>query len=68
MMNIKPIHSREDLTTALARVEQIWGAQPGSPEGDELEVLAILIEKYETQHYPIPRRTRWKRLNFAWNS
>ncbi len=54
MMNIKPIHSREDLTAALARVEQIWGAQPGSPEGDELEVLAILIEKYETQHYPIP--------------
>lgn len=46
-MNIKPIHSQEDLTAALVRVEQIWGALPGSPEGDELEILAILIEKYE---------------------
>ena len=35
-MNIKPIHTQEDLTAALARVEQLWGAQIGSPEGDEL--------------------------------
>ena len=53
-MNIKPIHSQEDLTAALVRVEQIWGALPGSPEGDELEILAILIEKYEAEHYPMP--------------
>ncbi|MGY2374716.1 helix-turn-helix domain-containing protein [Pseudomonas sp. SDO524_S393] len=53
-MNIKPIHSRDDLTAALARVEQLWGAQIGSPEGDELEILAILIEKYESEHYPMP--------------
>jgi len=53
-MNIKPIHSQEDLTAALARVEQIWEAQIGSPEGDELEILALLIEKYEAEHYPMP--------------
>ncbi|MGC6369721.1 helix-turn-helix domain-containing protein [Pseudomonas sp. K2I15] len=53
-MNIKPIHSQEELAAALARVEQIWEAQIGSPEGDELEVLAILIEKYEAEHYPMP--------------
>ncbi|NVZ19801.1 helix-turn-helix domain-containing protein [Pseudomonas costantinii] len=53
-MNIKPIHSPEDLTAALARVEQIWGADIGSPEGDELEILAILIEKYEAEHYQMP--------------
>ena len=53
-MNIKPIHSQEDLTAALARVEQIWEAPIGSPEGDELAILAILIEKYETEHYPMP--------------
>ncbi len=53
-MNIKPIHSQEDLTTALARVEQLWGAEIGSPEGGELEILAILIEKYEAEHYPMP--------------
>ncbi|MDY7531717.1 transcriptional regulator [Pseudomonas sp. Bout1] len=52
-MNIKPIHSQEDLTAALARVEQLWEAQIGSPEGNELEILAILIEKYEAAH-PMP--------------
>ena len=49
-MNIKPIHNQEDLATALARLEQLWGAEAGSPEGDELEILALLIEKYEDEH------------------
>ena len=53
-MNIKPIRSQEDLTDAFARVEQLWGADVGSPEGDELEILALLIEKYEDEHYPMP--------------
>ena len=53
-MNIKPIHSQEDLTAALTRVEQLWGAEVGSPEGDELEILAVLIEKYEAEHYLMP--------------
>lgn len=53
-MNIKPIRTEEDLTTAFARVEQLWGAEIGSPEGDELEILALLIEKYEDEHHPMP--------------
>ncbi|MFP0196027.1 MULTISPECIES: helix-turn-helix domain-containing protein [Pseudomonas] len=53
-MNIKPIRSPEDLTAALTRVEQLWGAEVGSTEGDELEILVLLIEKYEEEHYPIP--------------
>ncbi|KPG92942.1 transcriptional regulator [Pseudomonas sp. RIT-PI-q] len=53
-MNIKPIRSEEDLTAAFVRVEQLWGAEMGSPEGDELEILALLIEKYEDEHYPMP--------------
>ncbi|MCU0120425.1 transcriptional regulator [Pseudomonas sp. B2M1-30] len=53
-MNIKPIRSPEDHAAALSRMEQLWGADIGSPEGDELEILALLIEKYEDQHYPIP--------------
>lgn len=53
-MNIKPIHTPEGLTAALARLEQLWGAQIGSPEGDELEILAVLIEKYEAEHFPMP--------------
>lgn len=53
-MEIKPIRSQTDLTAAFARIEQLWGAAIGSPEGDELEILALLIEKYEDEHFPMP--------------
>lgn len=53
-MNIKPIRSDDDLAAAFARMEQLWGAEIGTPDGDELEVLAVLIEKYEDEHYPMP--------------
>jgi HTH-type transcriptional regulator/antitoxin HigA len=53
-MNIKPIRNNEDLALAFARIEQLWGAAIGSPEGDELEILALLVEKYEDEHFPIP--------------
>jgi len=53
-MNIKPIRSDDDLAAAFARMEQLWGSEIGTPEGDELEVLAVLIEKYEDEHYPMP--------------
>lgn len=52
-MDIKPIRSEDDLERALHRVEQLWGAAPGSPKGDELNVLATLIEAFEQQAYPI---------------
>ena len=53
-MNIKPIRSLEDLTSAFARVQQLWSAEIGSSEGDELEILALLIEMYEDEHFPMP--------------
>jgi len=52
-MNIKAIKSEEDYDRALARLETIFHAEMDTPEGDEAEVLSILIEKYEDQHYPI---------------
>lgn len=53
-MNLKPIRTPEDHAAALTRVEQLWGAPLGSSEGDELEILALLIEKYEAQQFPMP--------------
>ncbi|WP_416137068.1 helix-turn-helix domain-containing protein [Halomonas sp. HK25] len=53
MMNIQPIRSDADLSRAFARLEEIWAAENDTPETDELEVLSILIEKYENEHYPI---------------
>src|SRR6476620_6951186 len=52
-MNIKPIKNEIDYEQALTRLELIFDAKKGSPQGDELEVLGILIEKYENDHFPI---------------
>ncbi len=52
-MNIKPIKTKKDYQLAMNRLESIFDAKPGTTEGDELEVLGILIDKYEQEHYPI---------------
>lgn len=52
-MKLKPIKTELDYTQALKRLEIIFDAQPGTKEGDELEILGILIEKYESEHFPI---------------
>lgn len=52
-MNIKPIKKEQDYQEALDRLEVIFDAKKGSPEGDELEILGLLIEKYESVHFPI---------------
>ena len=52
-MNIKIIKTEEDYQQALKRLEEIFDAPIDSPEGDEAEILSILIEKYEDDHYPI---------------
>jgi len=53
MMKIKLIKTEEDYEQALIRLEQIFHAPVDSVEGDEAEILSILIEKYEDEHYPI---------------
>jgi HTH-type transcriptional regulator/antitoxin HigA len=63
-MNRKLILNQEDLNAAFARVEQLWGAGIGSPEGDDLETLALLIEKYEDEHYPMPPSDPIEALKF----
>ncbi|WP_132053417.1 helix-turn-helix domain-containing protein [Pseudocnuella soli] len=52
-MTIKPIKTKKDYQAAISRLEAIFDAQPGTPEGDELEVLGILIDKHEQEHYSI---------------
>ena len=53
IMNIKPIKTEQDYQEALNRLEVIFDAKKGSPEGDELEILGLLIEKYESMYFPI---------------
>lgn len=53
MNEVRPIRTEEDYETALAEVGRLWGAKSGSPEGDRLDVLATLIDAYESAHHPI---------------
>lgn len=52
-MNIKPIKNESDYLSALKRIEDLWGSKRDTPAGDELDVLATLVESYEMKHYPI---------------
>jgi HTH-type transcriptional regulator/antitoxin HigA len=52
-MDIRPIRNKDDYQAALDRLTSLMDAEPGTEEGDELEVLAILIEAYEARHYPM---------------
>ncbi len=54
-MNIRPIRTKADFRAAMQRVDAIWGADPKSPEADELEVLSLLIEEYEKKHVVVPK-------------
>lgn len=53
-MTAKLIKTRREYRAALHRVEEIMDARPGTAEGDELELLAALIEIYEEKHAPVP--------------
>ena len=52
-MKIQPIKNEKHYQEALKRLALIFDAEKGTPEGDELEILGILIEKYEDEHFPV---------------
>jgi HTH-type transcriptional regulator/antitoxin HigA len=52
-MEIKPIKTDKDYNQAIERLETIFDAKAGSKEGDELEILGILIDQYENENFPI---------------
>ena len=52
-MEIKPIKTEKDYDNALQRLEFIFDAAPNSKDGDEAEILSLLIDNYENKHYPI---------------
>jgi len=54
-MNIHPIHTEADYRSALRDVSALMETDPdpGSPEGDRLDILATLVQAYEARHFPI---------------
>jgi HTH-type transcriptional regulator/antitoxin HigA len=53
MSTVRPIRSEVDYDAALAAIERLWGARSGTLEGDQLDVLATLIDAYEAEHFPM---------------
>jgi len=53
-MEIKPIRSEADHQAALKEIERLIESQPGTPEGDRMDVLVTRVEAYEARHFPIP--------------
>ena len=52
-MMITPIRNESDYDAALAEIDGLMGAALGTPEGDALEVLVTLVERYEAEHWVI---------------
>jgi HTH-type transcriptional regulator / antitoxin HigA len=53
-MKTKLIKTQREYRAALGRAEELMDARPNTPQGDELELLAALIEIYEEEHSPVP--------------
>lgn len=52
-MKISPIRNEKDYQNALIRLEDIFEAKKNTEQGDELEILSILIDRYENEFFPI---------------
>ena len=53
MADVKPIRTMEDYEYALHEVEKLWAARGGTRDGDRLDVLATLIDAYESLAFPM---------------
>jgi HTH-type transcriptional regulator / antitoxin HigA len=51
-MNIKPIRNDADHAEAIGLIEKLWGAEPGTPDADALDILATLVDTYEAKRWP----------------
>jgi HTH-type transcriptional regulator/antitoxin HigA len=63
-MDIRPIKTKEDYERALKRIESLMDASPETPDGDELDILATLVEAYEDRHFPVEHPDPIAAINF----
>ncbi len=53
-MTLRTLKTEADYKEALAEIDSIFDAEINTPEGDRLDILALLVHAYEEQYYPIP--------------
>jgi HTH-type transcriptional regulator/antitoxin HigA len=64
-MNIRPVNSEQAYDEAIERIETLWGAESGTPEGDELDVLLTLVRVYEKENHPVPPPNPIEAISFV---
>ena len=64
-MNIRPVKTERDYDIALARIDDLWGAEQGTPDGDELDILLTLVHVYEQENHPVPPPTPIEAIKFV---
>ena len=52
-MDLRPLRNDQDHARALAEIERLWNAEPGTSKHDRLEVLGLLVSAYEDRRWPI---------------
>ena len=63
-MDIRPITTDQDYEEALAEIKRLWSAEAGSADGQKLEVLAMLAQKYERAREPLPKADPIEAIKF----
>jgi HTH-type transcriptional regulator / antitoxin HigA len=53
-MNWKALKTENEYNNASLRLMDIFHAQPNTPEGDEMELLLVLVKDYDSRHYTMP--------------
>jgi HTH-type transcriptional regulator/antitoxin HigA len=64
-MDIRPIRNEIDHKAALTEIDLLWDAKDGTPEADRMEVLAILVEDYESKRWPVTLSSPLEILRYA---
>jgi HTH-type transcriptional regulator/antitoxin HigA len=54
-MDIRPIRTDRDHKAAVRLIEEFWGSKPGTKKGDMLDILATLVDAYESKHFALDR-------------
>lgn len=57
MSEITQVQTKAEYDAALARISELLGSKPYSPEDEELDRISTLVERYEDKHYPIESPT-----------
>ena len=64
-MNIRPVKTDQDYNNTLERIEALWGAEPETPEGNELDILITLVKAYEDENHPVPPPSPIEAIKFV---